>query len=401
MAARFWIGGGTNANWNASPTTNWAATSGGTVRVAAPTVSDDVTFDGAGVTGNSNSTISTTQSVLSLTFTSGYTQAVTLNGILTIAGNFTDNTAHTYVNNASLTISAASTITSGGKAWPNNVSFTGNNTKTLSGNWTISGILTISGATVLNSSTINLGGGLIAANLLSGTTLLNLTSGATWSGGSAVSNSLTLGSGTTVSGLVSYNTGTLTSGSGVTTTGSTLSMSGSGTYNTVGTIWNNISTTLTGATITLNSLLSVGGILSFFAIANLTFAGSAGFITATLTDPATSTATRTFVSGVTYTVTTALTIIQSRPSTTVLLNASTPGTQANLVLLGGATCNLRADMTDINANGGRPIITFNGILSNCLNVFNQTNVSYNPPASFNRGSRRLNLTNKNKSVIFQ
>ncbi len=43
MATRYWVGG--NGTWDASTTTNWAATSGGSGGASAPTATDDVVFD--------------------------------------------------------------------------------------------------------------------------------------------------------------------------------------------------------------------------------------------------------------------------------------------------------------------------------------------------------------------
>ncbi len=143
MAARFWIGGGTDTTWVASPTTNWAATSGGTTRVAAPTSADDVTFDGVGVNGNTVSVISATANALSFTVTSGYTSTITWNGTLVVAGNITLGANMTIAGASSITSSAAGTLTSNGKTWPNSVAATtGAGTRTFADAWTIGGTLT-------------------------------------------------------------------------------------------------------------------------------------------------------------------------------------------------------------------------------------------------------------------
>jgi hypothetical protein len=89
--------------------------------VAAPTVADDVTFDGAGTNGNTAAIISATISCLSFTVTSGYTNTITHNAVLTIAGNITLNTSYTIAGSSAITISASSTIVTGGKVWPNSV----------------------------------------------------------------------------------------------------------------------------------------------------------------------------------------------------------------------------------------------------------------------------------------
>lgn len=53
MANKFWVGGGTNTNWNSSPTTNWANSSGGPGNQTAPGSSDLVVFDSNSGTANS------------------------------------------------------------------------------------------------------------------------------------------------------------------------------------------------------------------------------------------------------------------------------------------------------------------------------------------------------------
>jgi hypothetical protein len=49
MATRYWVGG--SGAWNASSTTNWSDTSGGAGGASAPTLADDVVFDGSSDTG--------------------------------------------------------------------------------------------------------------------------------------------------------------------------------------------------------------------------------------------------------------------------------------------------------------------------------------------------------------
>lgn len=50
-ASKFWVGGGTSTNWDASPTTNWANTSGGAGNQTVPVAGDSVFFDGNSGTG--------------------------------------------------------------------------------------------------------------------------------------------------------------------------------------------------------------------------------------------------------------------------------------------------------------------------------------------------------------
>lgn len=216
-ASRFWVGGGSSSNWSATGNTNWAASSGGAGNQSVPTSTDDVTFDGAGGTGNSASTMSATTTILSITFTAGYTQTITFsnNQVLTVAGNFTDNTAHSWtMGNAGcgLTISATSTITSGGKTFPSFVTFTGTNTKTLSGDWTITGTLTISGTTTLNWTTnekLNVGGSLTMTGgyNCSGTAKIVLNGTGTWAtfSSNSLSNSLDINTAGTVTNCLNVN----------------------------------------------------------------------------------------------------------------------------------------------------------------------------------------------------
>lgn len=377
MAAKFWVGGGTNTNWNSSPVTNWANSSGGAGNQVAPTVSDDVTFDGVGASSNGASIISATQSVLSLTFTTGYTNTVTANAVLTIAGNFTDQTTHSWAGSSALTISAASTITSNGKTWPNAVTFTGANTKTLVGNWVVTGILTNSNAaTVLNrttAETISIGG-LTIAQQLSGTASIILTGG-TWTGGGALSNSMSIAGNVTVSASVTYNTGTLTYTSGtVTTTGSTVTVAASTTFNTNGISWNNITTT-NNITLTINSLLTITGTLTLSSN-NIIFSGTSGFTVATFLSNAISVTTLTFLNTVTYTITTAFNASQSRSGSILLFTSDHATNKAVLTLNNGATCNVLASFTRIDASNGRAIWTFNGVVTTCFNIISLTDLSF-------------------------
>jgi hypothetical protein len=58
MADRYWVGG--SGNWNATSTTNWATSSGGSSGASAPTSADNVIFDGASNTGTNPFTVTVT-----------------------------------------------------------------------------------------------------------------------------------------------------------------------------------------------------------------------------------------------------------------------------------------------------------------------------------------------------
>lgn len=332
-ASRYWVGGGASANWSATGNTNWSATSGGANNASVPSSTDDVTFDGAGGSGNSSSTVSATITNLSFTVTSGYTQTITRNAVQTIAGNYTDNTSYSIGGSSGITISATSTITSGGQTFPNGVTFTGaSTTKTLVGNWTIGGTLTIGASSqTLNKTTTETltSVGLTASNACVGTAEIIL-SGGTWSssGTSAISNNLTFAGNVTISGTVVYSTGILKRTSGTITT--------------------------TSSTLTLNSSCTLD---------------LDGVTLSTLTATASNTAfTITMVNSKTLTISTALTINGHRFANPLTFVSDDGTLKSNLVLSQGATCNTNAFFTRIDASGGRPINTWNGTITSCTNI---------------------------------
>ena len=76
MASRYWVGGGSSTNWNATGNTNWAATSGGANNASVPTTTDDVFFDAN--SGSGASVLSAAITVMSVNFT-GFTGTFTHN----------------------------------------------------------------------------------------------------------------------------------------------------------------------------------------------------------------------------------------------------------------------------------------------------------------------------------
>lgn len=376
-AARFWVGGHpTNNNWNqtGSGTTNWSATSGGAGGASVPGASDDVTFDGAGG-GNSTATISATITVLSFTVTGGYTSTITHNAVLTVAGNVTLNTSYTIAGSSGITISATSTITSGGKTWPNVMTWSGANTKTLSGNLNVSGLLTVSTLTTLNQTgtdTLILAGGLTnSSGAISGTARIKLTGG-TWTGAvaSPISNNLDFAGNITLSANVAFGgvSSTLTYISGtITTTSSKLTTSNNVVFNTNGVTFNDI-TFASSATFTLNSLLTATGNITINAAISPTFAGTSGFSFANLIINNVNAQTITLNDAASYTITTSLEAYKSRAGAILTITSDHASNLVPLTLNQGATCNLLANMTRIDASGGRTIRTFNGTVTSCLNV---------------------------------
>ena len=375
-ATRYWVGGHpTNNNWNqtGSGTTNWSATSGGAGGASVPGASDDVIFDGAGG-GNSTATISATITVLSFTVTGGYTSTITHNAVLTVAGNVTLNTSYTIAGSSGMTISAASTITSGGKTWPNVMTWSGANTKTLSGNLTVSGLLTVSSLTTLNQTgtdTLILSNGITnTSGATSGTARIKLTGG-TWTGAAApaIGNNLDFAGNITFSGRLSFGASgkSLKYISGtITTTSSTLVMAG-GNFYTSAITWNNLSVTATVGNFLYESMTATGNLTISAAISPF-FYGPYGFTVANLIINNVNAQTVTFDDVATYVITTSLEAYTSRNGATLKLTSDHATNKTIITLNQGATCNLLADMTRIDASGGRTIRTFNGTVTSCTNV---------------------------------
>jgi hypothetical protein len=379
-AARFWVGGGSSHNWNATTPTNWGSSSGTADNASVPGSGSYAIFDGAGAHGSDNFIISASVTIDSLLIYSGFTGSKTINASqkITVQGNLTDNPASSWTVNSTdagaLTISAASHINSGGLTFPGNVTFSGSNTKILYANWVISGKLTCSTATTtinnLVAETLSCVGLAINNNTSGSATIL--CAGGTWSSNSptnVLTNNLTL-SGTidATSANLGYNTGTLTNnGATVNAAGGTLYINGSCTLNTSGISWNNI-TILANSTLTLNSLLTAIGTFTVNSSFQIIFAGTSGFSIATYTDLNTVAKSQTFANGVTYTITTALNAFNSRTAAILLFTSNHATNKAILTLQNGATCNVLANFTRIDASAGRTIFTFNGTATSCLNV---------------------------------
>jgi hypothetical protein len=379
MALRYWTGNATptsfNWNYNSGGITNWGSASGVADNVLPPTSSDDVIFDGAGAKGNSNSTVSAGVTILSITFTSGYTGVIGFTGnFLTIGGNFTDNPAHTWnmLSTNFITFTGNQTITSNGAIFPGSISFTsGVSTKTLNGSWTILGTLTIGSlaATTLNrtnlTDTLSANGLPQINSTLSGTAKIRVTGGILTNGGtSPISNNLDLDGNITITGNLTYNTGTLTYISGTITTANLIIGSGC-TLDTNGMTWNSISATNTSS-IVINSLLSVTSL----SVSQIIFSGTHGFMVANFirTQGASSPNTVTFKNSLTYTITNSLAVLNTANLLNVNFVSDSATLRANLILRTGATCNVCARFTRIDATGGRPINTWNSTVTDCINV---------------------------------
>jgi len=368
MANRFFINGGVDNNW--STIGNWSLTSGGTGGEAVPTNADDVFLD-----GNSPDCVLDTSARVAKTFIcTGYVNTLTMTNGLTVSGSVTLASAMTISGSSALTVDATATLTSNTKTWPNALTLTGvAQNCTLADNWTVTGTLTFGGSSnkTINGNNFYCNGSLISNTSgglgVQGTTVLNLTGTGTWSGsGIQRSNIVINTAGTiTLSGTIFYGTQSIIYTAGTVLPGSsTLNTSGlSATLNTNGMAWNNIIFTGT-VTIILSSLLSCTGTLTING--SITFAGSAGFTTDTLTNTNTN-LTYTLLAGQTYTITNNMTITGGGAATRNKFRSSSAGSYANLILTGAMQSNLFCSATDIDSSGGNKIYGNGGVYSHTLN----------------------------------
>lgn len=70
MSDRYWVGGGSSTNWDATGDTNWSASSGGANNESVPTTGDDVFFD---TEGSDNCVINVHTAALNSFAVTGYT----------------------------------------------------------------------------------------------------------------------------------------------------------------------------------------------------------------------------------------------------------------------------------------------------------------------------------------
>lgn len=283
------------------------------------------------------------------------------------AGNI-DATGSTIIIPASVTLDLPSTTL-------NNLTRSGTSTITLISDLTIGGnYLNSGGSNTFNGANVYFGGNITmtAGNIANGTATLIYNGTGIWSGTVPIQEDFTINTaGTlTISGNVAFNTSTLTYTSGtIITTGSTLTIVASTTLNTNGITWNNVNITAT-ATITNNSLLTVNSTLTL-ANAAITFAGTHGFTTNTLTT-ATLTVNRAYIlaSTKTYYITTNFTSNANTNTIRPTFRSSIAGSQAILTLSPTATQDLKfVNATDIDSSLGQQVVSNKGTLSNATNWY--------------------------------
>lgn len=372
MAARFWVNGGVDNNWGTIG--NWSTTSGGGGGSAVPTSSDDVTLDGA---GNVNCTLNTTgRACKSLTVTAGYTATMTFTNNLQVFGNCTLGANMNFAGAQGFLPSANGTWTSNGKVSGVFLSLQGV-TVTLADDWTAPSLGVGTNTSVLNGFSYTTTGGTAGYGLntvksLSGTTTIIFGGSSalnTWQCSANIScgNPIVFNSsGTiTISGVVGYSGTSIVYTAGtVVTTGSELSLfSVPCTLNTAGIVWNNVTFlySMGTGTMTLSSLLTVTGTLSFNYSSGVTLGGTAGFICGTLRLSGITNFTLTLTSGLTYTVTGSFITATTLATTNRTLNSTIASSPAYLTVNYGATIAVgNLSVTDIDSSGGRIIWNWYG-----------------------------------------
>ena len=258
MATRYWVGG--SGNWDATSTTNWAATSGGASGASAPTSADDVIFD-----ANSNTllvpfTVTVTGTAgapaLCQNFSTGgaggaldatMTLALGTTGFIGCYGSLTFPAANFSISGASTTgirffsTTTGKTVTTNGVSLSNvTINFLG-----VGGGWTLGSAFTSTTTFTLSAGTLDTGNYNVTCGnfVISGTSVKTLTLGsstiASAAGFSMIGSNLTLNAGTSTINLSSA-TGAF-AGGGLTfynvsftnTTIGTVTITGGNTFNSV------------------------------------------------------------------------------------------------------------------------------------------------------------------------
>jgi hypothetical protein len=302
VATRYWVGGGSAGNWTSTGNTNWGTASGTRDNASVPTNADDVIFDDH-ANGNTPCTVSAASTCKSVTFTggTGWTNTFVINSgqTLTVAGSVTLNSGMTWTaSTGTMTISAASTITSNTKAIPCACTMTSAVTYTLGDDVTVNGVCTTgnNSTSTFNGNTLTCAGGHTGTSRSTGTTKFLLTGGNITSNGQTSYSSRYIGNPVEIAGNVTLTNHYLVGGSTITYTSGTItwgaysiqlgaSQTLSGTWPSTTKIDNRSTVTLTiDANNTIASLaMNVNGSLTLagsydLTITTTTFAVSTGVI---------------------------------------------------------------------------------------------------------------------------
>ena len=303
---RYWVGGGSSGNWNATGNTNWGSASGTRDNQAVPTASEDVVFDDHS-NGNTPCTVTAAAACKTLTFTggTGWTNTFTVNSsqAITVSGDVTLNSAMTYAGAGTLTMGTAGSVLDTNTKTITGGFTIGSNSVTLAENIDVNGLFNQasgdSGAlTAAAPVNANFGGGMTVSRK---TTLTNVTiildGTGTWGGtttnGRYLDGNVTInaGAGTITMSSPSWGGGTLTYTDGTISSGTTtFSLNETGTFagEFPTTAFYNLAVTA-ASTLTIDHALYVTNNLALAA--SLTMSGDYAFDPANISTSATSTLT--------------------------------------------------------------------------------------------------------------
>jgi len=168
--------------------------------------------------------------------------------------------------------------------------------------------------------------------------------------------------------------GNITLGANYTIAGTgLLIVSASSTIVTNGKTWPNNLQINTGTTITINtSNLIVSG--SLILAGTVTFAGTNVWNCNTLSHTGVSAFTVTLKESLEYVVTNSFSCFNSRTGSILLFTSAHASTKALLKLNSGATCKCLANFTRIDSSSGRVIRSFNGTITDCVNIVSITDL---------------------------
>lgn len=317
MATYYWVGGA--GTWNASSTTNWASSSGGTGGAGFPTSADDVIIDGSSGTGQITCTGAVCNNITVTASQAIYLGAVS--STLSVYGNLTFPAGGSFSAapaNWTLTFAATSTgktITTNGKTVSNLV-FNG-----VGGGWTLGSALT------LNSNILTLVNGTLDTSAASSFAISGL-------------NSITLGSGTKQ---LNLNASTVT-----TTAGISFATNGTGFTLNAGT--STIVTTGNSPTFAGNGNTFYNVSFTGTAITNATITGANTFNNFTVAPKAAS-GVSNLLFGANQTINGTFTVQTgaSDPTKRFVVTSDTAGTQRTIF---AATVDINCvDFKDISASG--------------------------------------------------
>ena len=390
MAAKFFINGGVNSNWNS--TSNWSTTSGGTGGAAVPSAVDAVTFD----IHSPNCIINVTANVSSLTFTN-YTNTITINNPLHSSTFVTLGSGMSFAGSSTLGMNSTSTqiLTSNGKSV--DVPFVvtpGNGILSISGNCTFNQSFTIisnGNSLTINGSSIILNSNLIINNTkdILGTATLVFAGNTTLTNLNhvGISNNITITGNLNTNSVLYYGfmistsgtAGTLTYTSGIITNVITIVSNCS--INTNSSVsfpeldfYTGTNSLATSLNVNLTSVLYANLIYVTLNNSNATytlnFLGSFGFNVKNWTID--STTTIVLMSSIQYTISNHWiaqgNIDRTGLSDYVTLSSSTPGTQSILIIQQGTIQDMMfMTITDIDSSLGATVWNYGGTISNTKN----------------------------------